>query len=154
MIWAPSPPGGSITYCKFSTLPSSINTPRVSESHSVVCDPLQPQMDYTVHGILQARILEWVAFPFSRGQYPLRSIKDPLEKEIATSSSSLGWKIPWTEEPGGLQSTGSQRVGHNWVTKQQKYQGKTWGSMWETTPRDLSSLTRAELVPPAVETEF
>ena len=75
---------------------------------------------YIVHGILQARILEWVAFPFSRGQYPLRSIKDPLEKEIATSSSSLGWKIPWTEEPGGLQSMGSQRVGHSLATKQTK----------------------------------
>ena len=34
--------------------------------------------------------------------------KDPLEKEIATRSSILGWEIPWTEEPGGLQSLGSQ----------------------------------------------
>ena len=39
--------------------------------------------------------------------------EDPLEKEMATHSSTLGWKIPWTEEPGRLQSTGSQRVGHN-----------------------------------------
>ena len=39
--------------------------------------------------------------------------EDPLEKEIATHSSILAWRIPWTEEPGGLQSTGSQRVGHN-----------------------------------------
>ena len=37
--------------------------------------------------------------------------EDPLEKEMATHSSALAWKIPWTEEPGGLQSTGSQRVG-------------------------------------------
>ena len=35
---------------------------------------------------------------------------------MATHSSILAWKIPWTEEPGGLQSTGSQRVGHNWAT--------------------------------------
>ena len=34
--------------------------------------------------------------------------EDPLEKEMATHSSTLGWRIPWTEEPGGLQSTGSQ----------------------------------------------
>ena len=34
--------------------------------------------------------------------------EDPLEKEMATHSSTLAWKIPWTEEPGGLQSTGSQ----------------------------------------------
>ena len=38
---------------------------------------------------------------------------DPLEKEMATHSSILAWRIPWTEEPGGLQSTGSQRVGHD-----------------------------------------
>ena len=40
----------------------------------------------------------------------------PLEKEIATHSSILAWRIPWMEEPGGLQSTGSQRVGHDWAT--------------------------------------
>ena len=41
------------------------------------------------------------------------SRNDPLGKEIATHSSTLAWKIPWTEEPGRLQSMGSQRVGHN-----------------------------------------
>ena len=39
--------------------------------------------------------------------------EDPLEKEMATHSSTLAWKIPWTEKPGRLQSMGSQRVGHN-----------------------------------------
>ena len=39
--------------------------------------------------------------------------EDPLEKEMAIHSSSLAWKIPWTEEPGGLQPMGSQRVAHN-----------------------------------------
>ena len=39
--------------------------------------------------------------------------EDPLEKEMATHSSILGWRIPWTEEPGGLQSTGLQRVEHD-----------------------------------------
>ena len=39
--------------------------------------------------------------------------EDPLEKEMATQSSILAWKIPWTEEPGRLQSMGSQRVGHD-----------------------------------------
>ena len=39
--------------------------------------------------------------------------KDPLEKETATHSSTLAWKIPWTGEPGRLQSMGSQRVRHN-----------------------------------------
>ena len=41
--------------------------------------------------------------------------EDPLEKEMATHSSILSWEIPWTEEPGGLQSIGLQSVGHNLV---------------------------------------
>ena len=42
--------------------------------------------------------------------------EDPLEKEMATHSSSLSWKIPWIKEPSRLQSMGSQWVGHDWVT--------------------------------------
>ena len=45
--------------------------------------------------------------------------EDPLEQEMATHSSILAWKIPWTKESGRLQSVGSQRVGHNLATKQQ-----------------------------------
>ena len=47
------------------------------------------------------------------------SQEDPLEKEMATHSSILAWEIPWTEDPGGLQSMGSQRVGHDLAIKQQ-----------------------------------
>ena len=46
--------------------------------------------------------------------------KDPLEKEMTTPSSILAWEILWTEEPGGLESMGSQRVRHNLVTEQQQ----------------------------------
>ena len=46
--------------------------------------------------------------------------KDPLEEEMAPHSSILAWEIPWTEEPGGLQSMGSQRVEHDLAIKQQK----------------------------------
>ena len=42
--------------------------------------------------------------------------EDPLEKEMATHSSTVAWKIPWTEEPSRLQSMGSQRVRHDWAT--------------------------------------
>ena len=45
---------------------------------------------------------------------------DPLEEEIATHSSNLAWRIPWTEEPGGLQSMGSQKVGHGLEIKQKQ----------------------------------
>ena len=43
--------------------------------------------------------------------------EDPLEEEMATHSSILAWEIPWTEEPGGLQSMGLQSAGHDLATK-------------------------------------
>ena len=136
-------------------------------------------MDYSppgsfVHGILQARILEWLAISFSKGSSQPRDWtcvshiscrcftiwatgmqrymglgilwfhkrvsqvalvvkiclamqetqetqvwslgwEDPLEESLATHSSILAWKIPWTEEPDGLQSVGSQQTGYNWT---------------------------------------
>ena len=47
--------------------------------------------------------------------------EDPLEEEMATHSSIPAWEIPWREEPGGLQSMGSQKVGHYLATKQQLF---------------------------------
>ena len=55
-------------------------------------------------------------------QVPSLGWEDALEKEMATHSSIPAWGIPWTEEPGGLQSMEWQRVGHNWATKQQQQQ--------------------------------
>ena len=46
-------------------------------------------------------------------QVQFQGREDPLEKEMVTHSSTLAWKMPWTEEAGGLQSMGSQRVGHD-----------------------------------------
>ena len=46
--------------------------------------------------------------------------EESLEKEMATHSSILAWEIPWTEEPGGLQTMGLQRVGHDLATKQEQ----------------------------------
>ena len=48
--------------------------------------------------------------------------EDPLEKEMATHSSILAWRIPWMEEPGALQSTGLQRVRHDWATSLSLFQ--------------------------------
>ena len=72
----------------------------------------------------------WTAHPFLRMSFPggsevkmsacnagdldlIPGWENPLEKEMATHSSILAWRIPWREEPGRLQSTGLQRVGHN-----------------------------------------
>ena len=47
--------------------------------------------------------------------------EDPLEKDMATYLSILAWRIPWTEDLGGFQSMGSQRVGHDFATKRQQH---------------------------------
>ena len=55
------------------------------------------------------------------------------EKALATHSSTLAWKIPWTEEPGRLQSMGSLRVGHDWVTSLSLFTFMHWKRKWQPT---------------------
>jgi len=78
--------------------------------------------------------------------------EDSLEKEMATHSSILAWKIPWTEESGGLQSMGSQRAGHNLVTEHthtsgwRGIRGQSWWAL-----KDLNSLMTQNVVPGPAE---
>ena len=53
---------------------------------------------------------------------------------MAPHSSTLAWKIPWTEEPGGLQSMGSRRVGHDWETSLSLFTFMHWRRTWQPTP--------------------
>ena len=57
-----------------------------------------------------------------------------LEKAMAPHSSTLAWKIPWTEEPGRLQSMGSLRVRHDWATSLSLFTFMHWRSKWQPTP--------------------
>ena len=57
-----------------------------------------------------------------------------LEKAVAPYSSPLAWKIPWSEEPGRLQSMGSQRVGYDWATSLSLFTFKHWKRKWQPTP--------------------
>ena len=61
-------------------------------------------------------MVQWVNNPPAMQEMQFRSLgrEDPLKEEMETHSTILGWKISGTEEPGGLQSMGLQRVGHNW----------------------------------------
>ena len=59
---------------------------------------------------------------------------DDLEKAMATHSSTLAWKIPWVEEPGGLQSMGSLRVRHDWATSLSLFTFLHWRRKWQPTP--------------------
>ena len=68
--------------------------------------------------------------------------EDPLEEEMATHSRILAWEIPWAEEPGGLQSKGSQRVGHDWAIEHPHTHSYTKLHSWVCS---FQQLTRNEL---------
>ena len=96
----------------------------------------------------------WNSFPSPSPSQPSRLIQSPclsflshtanshwlsilhmvMEKAMAPYSSTLAWKIPWTEEPGRLQSMGSWRVGHNWVTSLSLFTFMHWRRKWPPTP--------------------
>ena len=67
--------------------------------------------------------------------------EDPLEEETATHSSILFWKIPWTEEPGRLQSMGSQRVRHDSVTEHRAHTHVSKHARNESQPDVMSEVT-------------
>ena len=62
------------------------------------------------------------------------SVSINSEKAMAPHSSTLAWKIPWTEEPGWLQSMGLRRVGHNWMTSLSLFTFMHWRRKWQPTP--------------------
>ena len=62
------------------------------------------------------------------------SISIPLEKAMAPHSSTVAWKIPWTEEPGRLHSMVSRRVGHDWATSLSLFTFMHWRRKWQPTP--------------------
>ena len=64
------------------------------------------------------------------------------EKAMAPHSSTLAWKIPWTKEPGGLQSMGSLRVGHDWATSLSPFTSMHWRRKWQPTPVFLPGETQ------------
>ena len=68
-----------------------------------------------IHMVIAHMVVQTVKNPPAMQETWVQSLdqEDPLEKETATHCSILAWEIPWTEEAGGLQSMGSQRVGHD-----------------------------------------
>ena len=67
-------------------------------------------------------------------QQKMPSLHLHSEKAMAPHSSTLAWKIPWTEEPGGLQSMGSLRVRHDWATSLSLFTFMHWRRKWQPTP--------------------
>ena len=109
------------------------------EADSVFCPFIPPAFHCTFCSSLLWRILElapeWclsvesIPWPHLDKFYTILS-----EKAMAPDSSTLAWKSPWTEEPGGLQSMTSQRVGHDWVTSLSLLTFTHWRRKWQPTP--------------------
>ena len=85
----------------------------------------------TLHNIscFSHLVLPWTS-KFLWGRYFIINLYVPM----ATHSSTLAWKIPWTEGPGGLQSMGSWRVGHDWATSLSLFTFMLWRRKWQPTP--------------------
>ena len=92
----------------------------VAQSCPTLCNCMDCSLPgSSAHGILQLMAL--IASNFT-------------EKAMAPRSSTLAWKIPWTEEPGRLQSMGSLRVGHDWATSRLLFTFLHWRRKWQPTP--------------------
>ena len=129
--------------------------------HSLQADCRSPGS--SLDGTFQARILEWVTISYSAikewnnticsnidglRDYHTKWTKSERERQIpyditytwypekamAPHSGTLAWKIPWTEEPGGLKSTGSLRVEHDWATSLSLLTFLHWRRKWQHTP--------------------
>ena len=107
---------------------TKLQTPMIMEWDAVVLT-IQKRTEWAFPG---NSVLNRVRLPMQETWVWSLGQENPLEKDMAIHSSILAWRIPWTEEPGGLQSTGSQTVGHDLASKQQEYRIK------QSYPRSVS----------------
>ena len=105
------------------------------------CEPMDCSLPgSSIHGIFQESILECIAIPSSRGSSWPRDLTGVsyvscrLFTTMATHSITLAWQIPWTEEPGRLQSVGSLGVRHYWATSLSLFTFMHWRRKWQPTP--------------------
>ena len=110
-------------------LPSGVQMGKVSMPQELVQGKFSPWVNCT--STLGVRSCMALGFSSCWGSWKELCL---LEKAMAPQSSTLAWKIPWTEEPGGLQSMGSRRVGHDWVTSLSLFTFMHWRRKWQPTP--------------------
>ena len=95
-------------------------------------------MGLLLSSTLYKHITTWRVSPYGKGikkwRLKLVMLIQHTEKAMAPHSSTLAWKIPWTEEPGGLQSMGSRRVRHDWTTSLSLFTFMHWRRKWQPTP--------------------
>ena len=112
------------------------------QSCPTLCSPMDCNPpDCSVHEILQSRILEWVAMPsFSRSSQARDWThvscmgKQVFYQWLVPPIGEGTWKIPWTEEPGRLQSMALRRVGYDWATSLSLFTFTHWRRKWQPTP--------------------
>ena len=103
----------------------------VARSCPTLCDPMDcSPPGSSVHGIFRQEYWSGLPFP-APGDLLTRELNPG---PMAPRSSTLAWKIPWTEGPGGLQSMGSLRVGHDRVTLLSLFTFMHWRRKWQPTP--------------------
>ena len=121
-----------------------------------ICLPVQEMQETKVQSLEKKRVihsgvLAWkfhgqrsVAGYSPWGCKELNMAERTLEKAMAPHSSTLAWKIPWTEEPGGLQSMRSLRVGHDGATSLSLFTFMHWRRKWQPTPVFLPGETQGQ----------
>ena len=87
---------------------------------------------------LRVTYFPWTCFRGGTSSFNTSSVP-VTEKAMTTHSSTLAWKIPWVEEPGGLQSVRSIRVGHDWATSLSLFTFMHWRRKWQPTPVFLAA---------------
>ena len=99
-------------------------------------DRLQLMIKFVILGIesYQFWLILIVVYVASQSRYINSSSITLAEKAMAPHSGTPAWKIPWTEEPGRLQSMGSLRVGHDWATSLSLFTFMHWRRKWQPTP--------------------
>ena len=134
-----SPPGSSVhrilqaEYWSRLPFPSPGRFPNSGSNPWVLCF-LHWQAGSLPLGPLSWWLREWRNYLQCRKPSLIPGQEDPPEKAMAPHSSTLAWKIPWTEEPGRLQSMGSRRVGHDWATSLSLFTFMHWRRKWQLTP--------------------
>ena len=117
ILWAPECSKNrslTISYC----FRNSLQAPKLLSSH---------------YGLFPSNIV--LIYLLSRVEWGIFEPQDSLATmAVAPHSSTLAWKIPWMEEPGGLQSLGSLRVGHNWATSLSLFTFMHWRRKWQPAP--------------------
>ena len=112
---------------------SSVQFSSVAQSYPTLCDPMNRSTPgLPVHQLPEFTQNQWITEEIKEGIKT--TWRQRTEKAMVPHSSTLAWKIPWMEEPGGPQSMGSLGVRHDWATSLSLFTFTHWRRKWQPTP--------------------